>query len=208
MGYTCQKLVVYRCTFKTGRRAKLERRRRLIYNSVVGCGWWTSLGGDGGGTGADLANGIAVEGSNVYAAGDVASAGGTFGNRVVSSRGGYDCALWKLNSQGTTAWAVTGGGTAAEECRDVAVDSYSSSSTHTVIATGFSASSAATFGNVVLHNSGSGKNSFLWKLNPQGTTLWAVVAGAAGDQVHPHSTHSFIIHSDLRVTILMRSSLI
>ena len=79
------------------------------------------------------------------------------------------------------------------------MDSYSSSSTHTVLMTGFFASSAATFGDVALSKSGSGKNSFLWKLSPQGTTLWAVPADAAGEHVH-HSTHSFIIRSDLRVT--------
>ena len=156
-----------------------------------------SLGGVGGGSSADVANGIAVEGSNVYVAGEFGSNGGTFGDQALSSSGGDDCALWKLDSQGTTSWAVAGGGTAAEECRDVAVDSYSSSSTHTVIMTGFFASTAATFGNVVLNKVGSGQNSFLWKLNPQGTTLWAVAASAAGEHVHLHSTRSFIIRSDV-----------
>mgnify|MGYP006978340809 CR=1 FL=1 len=117
-----------------------------------------------------------LPGSNVYATGTTGS-GGTFGNQVVSSGGGSDCALWKLNSQGTTEWALTGGGTAAEECHGVAV--HAVNTVHTVIVTGFTSSDTATFGDIVLNpGAGSGINSFLWKLSPDGTTLWAVLAGA------------------------------
>ena len=118
----------------------------------------------------------------MYAAGDTAGSGGTFGHRVVTSRGSSDCALWKLNAQGTTDWALTGGGTAAEECHDVAV--HSVLGVDTVIVTGFTASDSATFGDVVFNpGAGSGDNSFLWKLSPQGTTLWAVSAGAGSGYV-------------------------
>ena len=114
------------------------------------------------------------------AGGAIATAGyvvgvGTFGSVVLTSMGSGDAVVWKLSPQGTTLWAVRGGGTDAETTSDVAVDSSGA-----VVAAGYF-SAEATFGNVVLSSAGS-KDAMVWKLSPQGTTLWVVRGGGTSDE--------------------------
>ena len=99
----------------------------------------------------------------------------TFGGEALTNAA-YAAVLWKLNAEGTTLWAVRGsgarvnlwGGKSMDRLDGVAVDN-----TGGVVAAGSFTSSPATFGDVVLTSAGS-TASLLWKLNAEGTTLWAV----------------------------------
>ena len=101
----------------------------------------------GGGTGDDYLHGVAVD-----AAGAVVAAGYsydfpvTFGGVVlISTDTIYDAILWKVSAEGTTLWAVRGGGGYGDTVKGVAVDGAGA-----VVAAGSFASSPATFGGVVL----------------------------------------------------------
>jgi hypothetical protein len=86
----------------------------------------------GGSSNADDLNGVVVDGSD-----DIITAGkfggvrsaptGTFGSVtltwVTGSAGTYtDAVVWKLNGQGTTKWAVRGGGAGEDSLTGVAAD--------------------------------------------------------------------------------------
>jgi len=65
-------------------------------------------------------NGVAVDSANaVVAAGSFSSSPAMFGGVALTHAGGGDAVLWKLSAEGTTLWAVRGGGT----LQAVAVDS-------------------------------------------------------------------------------------
>ena len=66
---------------------------------------------------------VAVDGTGaVVAAGDFVSSTATFGGVALTSAGGADALLWKINAEGTTLWAVRGGGTSSDQLHGVAVD--------------------------------------------------------------------------------------
>ena len=70
----------------------------------------------------------------------------TFGSVVLYSSvtyvaGSYTGVVWKMSGEGTTLWAVRGGGTSRDAMQAVAVDGAGG-----VVAAGFSSSSTATFG--------------------------------------------------------------
>jgi len=44
----------------------------------------------------------------VVAAGFFSSSPATFGGVALTTAGGYDAVLWKVNAEGTTLWAVRG----------------------------------------------------------------------------------------------------
>jgi len=117
---------------------------------------------------------VAVDGNNaVVAAG---SFGGyipsaTFGGITLGSAGGSDAVVWKLSAEGTTLWAVRGGGSNYDSVQALAVDSANA----VVAAVRFS-SLPATFGGVALTGEGTAgiNDAALWKLSGEGTTLWAM----------------------------------
>ena len=90
--------------------------------TVTGTTLWARRGG---GTGNDHLRGVAVDARDgaVVAAGFYYSATVTFGGVVLPRSGGYDAALWKLSSEGTTLWALRG------ECGSSWASSSSSSFT-------------------------------------------------------------------------------
>jgi len=124
----------------------------------------------GGGTGSDNLQAVAVDGAGaVVAAGYFYNSIATFGDTALTSAGGWDTVVWKLNARGTTLWAVRGGGTGNEYLHAVAVDGAGS-----VVAAGKVYSSSATFGGVALTSASKG---LVWKTSAEGTTLWAVRGG-------------------------------
>ena len=126
----------------------------------------------GGGTSSDPLYGVAVDNSSVVvAAGSFYSSSATFGGVVLTNAGSRDALVWKMSAEGTTLWAVRGGGTSTDRLYGVAVDG-----TGAVVAAGYFSSSLATFGGVSLTNDGS-YDAVLWKLTAEGTTLWAVSGG-------------------------------
>jgi len=78
----------------------------------------------GGGGGFDKLNGVAVDSATnaVVAVGYIESSPSTLGDVELTPAGSYDGLLWKLNSEGTTLWAVRGGGTGFDQLYGVAVD--------------------------------------------------------------------------------------
>ena len=129
----------------------------------------------GGGTNSDYMNGVAVDGAGaVVAAGNVRSPPATFGDVALTSAWGVGAVLWKLRAEGTTLWAVCGGGTSTEELTGVAVDGAGA-----VVAAGVFKRSPATFGGVALTPAGS-SDAFVWKVSAEGTTWWAVRGGGSG----------------------------
>jgi len=134
----------------------------------------------GGGTSYDYLHGVAVDGAGaVVAAGYFQSSAATFGDVVLTNAGSYDAVLWKLNAEGTTLWAVRGGGTSSDRLQSVAVDSSGG-----VVAAGYFQSSTATFGGVALTNAGSG-DAVVWKQSAEGTTLWVVRGGGSSWDTMP-----------------------
>ena len=91
---------------------------------------------------------------------------------MLPSKGGADGVLWRLDGEGTTLWAARGGGSSGDYRHGVCVD-YAGD----VIAGGSYFGSAGTFGGVTLPVA-SGSDAVLWKLNGEGTTLWALRGGA------------------------------
>ena len=126
----------------------------------------------GGGSSIDSLNGVAVDGVGaVVAAGVFKSSPATFGGVALTPAGSSDAFVWKVSAEGTTLWAVRGGGLSSDYLNGVAVDA-----TNAVVAAGHSLSAQATFGGVTMTTAGS-SDAVLWKLSDEGTTLWAVCGG-------------------------------
>ncbi|MCT7984187.1 Ig-like domain-containing protein [Laspinema sp. A4] len=144
--------------------------------------WATRLGG----TGAESGHSIAVDSSgNVYTTGifqgtaDFDPGAGTFN---LTSAGGTDNYISKLNPDGTFAWAKRLGGTGNDRGNSIAVDSSGN-----VYTTGsFSGSGTADFDpgagtfNLTAAGDGSQADSYISKLNPDGTFAWAKQLGSTG----------------------------
>ena len=133
----------------------------------------------GGGRGWDILRGVAVDGEGaVVAAGYCQTASGarTFGSEVLINPSDL---VWKVNDEGTTLWAVSGGRSTSESLQGVAVDGAGS-----VVVAGSLYYSPATFGGVVLVTTTAGsRDAVLWKMSAKGTTLWAVRGGGTSDDV-------------------------
>jgi hypothetical protein len=125
-----------------------------------------------GGTGNDEGFGIAVDGAgNVYVTGYFTGTA-TFGSHTLTAIGDSDIFVAKLNPSGTWLWAVKAGGTYGEVVNDVAVDGAGNA-----YVTGYY-DGTPYFGNHTLPTAQFGSDIFVAKLNPSGTWLWAVKAGA------------------------------
>ena len=130
----------------------------------------------GGGTGDDALQSVTTDGANaVVAAGSFKSSTATFGGLMLTNAGSRDIVVWKMSDEGTTLWAVRGGGSGDDWFwrGGVCVDNFGA-----VMTAGTAFSSKATFGGVVLTITGAGK-AILWKMSGEGTTLWAMSGGDA-----------------------------
>jgi len=142
--------------------------------SAEGTTLWVVFGG---GINYDTLNGVTADGANaVVAVGFFSSSPATFGGVALTTAGSDDAVLWKMNAEGTTLWAVRGGGTSNERLEGVAVDGANA-----VVAAGYFSSSPATFGGVALTTAGR-EDAVVWKLSAEGTTLWAVPGSGTVDE--------------------------
>jgi len=105
----------------------------------------------------------------------------TFGVVELINSGEHIAAVWKQRAEGTTLWAVRGGGTSRAGLYGVVVDSAGG-----VLAAGKFNTSPSTFGGVTLttagdgNDAGDGPDAVLWKMDTDGITLWAVGGGGTG----------------------------
>jgi hypothetical protein len=139
----------------------------------------SSFAVSGGGVEEDSLRAVAVDGAGaVVSAGNFMASTATFGGVALTSAGGDDAVVWKMSAEGTTLWAVSGGGTIDESLSAVAVDGAGA-----VVAAGRfqsnygDAAATSTFGGVEFPVPVGSDISVLWKLSALGTTLWAVSAG-------------------------------
>ena len=148
------------------------------------------------GTGLDKLQGVAVDGAgDVVAVGQLMSYGATFGHVELSriSRGS-SVIVWKLNAQGSTLWAIRGGGTdGLDQMHAVAIDASGGIFAAGEIGTAHDRSFAqtATFGGVVLTVAGKG-DGVVWKISPQGTTIWAERGGGGRNDDHQYGSDNFL----------------
>jgi hypothetical protein len=123
-----------------------------------------------GGTSDDHGQGIGVDASgNSYITGYFQGTA-TFGSTNLTSNGGYDIFVAKLDSSGNWLWAKNAGGTGSDECYGIAVDDSGNS-----YVTGCFQGSAI-FGSTTLTSNGS-YDIFIAKLDSSGNWLWAKNAG-------------------------------
>jgi hypothetical protein len=136
--------------------------------------WTTTLGG----TGADDGWSVAVDGSsNVHVTGEF-SGTVNFGAGNVTSAGGVDVFVTKLNSSGAHQWTTTFGDTSTDVGYGVAVDGSSN-----VHVTGkFVGTVNFGAGNVTSVGVGT-VDVFVTKLNSSGAHQWTTTLGGTGGQV-------------------------
>jgi hypothetical protein len=123
-----------------------------------------------GGNNWDVGFGIATDSSgNSYVTGFFAESA-SFGSTTLTSSGGEDIFVAKLDSSGNWLWAKQAGGTGLDIGYGIATDSSGNS-----YVTGFFAESAS-FGSTTLTSSG-GEDIFVAKLDSSGNWLWVKQAG-------------------------------
>ena len=134
--------------------------------------WTTTFGG----TAADVGYGVAVDGSgNVYTAGYF---NGTvnFGAGNVTSAGGSDSFVTKLNSSGAHQWTTTFGGTSLEVGYGVAVDGSGN------VYTSGKFAGTVDFGAGDVTSAGA-EDAFVTKLNSAGAHQWTTTLGGTASEV-------------------------
>jgi hypothetical protein len=132
-----------------------------------------------GGTGAENAVDVAVNGTSIYITGSFLSSTAPFGNTNLVSSGSADVYVAKLIDAGTSAsfvWAQQAGGTGADICTGLAISGTS------MYIGGYFGSASMNFGTTRLTNAGTNGSSdiFLAKLTDTGATpsfSWAQQAG-------------------------------
>jgi len=123
-----------------------------------------------GGISADYGRSIAVDGSgNSYVTGYFAGTA-TFGSTSLTSSGGEDIYIAKLDANANFLWAKKAGGTNGDKGLSIAVDGSGNS-----YVTGYF-QDTATFGSTSLTSSGL-SDLFITKLDSNGNFLWAKRAG-------------------------------
>ncbi|PJJ48697.1 SBBP repeat-containing protein [Hymenobacter chitinivorans] len=113
---------------------------------------------------------------NVYLTGCFKGADATFGSTTLSSVGGFDVFVAKLNTAGQWQWATQALGTNDEFGNGIAVDATG----HAYVAGSFQGAST-TFGSVTVTNPSNGTfEVFAAKLDSDGQWLWASSGGGTG----------------------------
>ncbi|MEN6446019.1 MAG: SBBP repeat-containing protein [Candidatus Cloacimonas sp.] len=131
-----------------------------------------------GGTSNDLGKSIAVDSNgNSYITGYFNGIA-TFGTATLTSSGGDDIFVAKLDSSGNWLWAKKAGGTGTDEGNGIAVDANGNS-----YVTGYFGGRSATFGNTILTSSSMFFfDIFIAKLDSKGNWLWAKKVGGENDK--------------------------
>jgi uncharacterized membrane protein YqhA len=136
-----------------------------------------------GGTDYDCGYDIATDSSgNSYVTGCFQGTA-SFGSTTLTSYGGYDIFVAKLDSSGNWLWAKKAGGTSPDYGYDIAIDSSGNS-----YVTGYFYSTAS-FGDITLTSSGD-YDIFVAKLDNSGNWLWAHKAGG------PNEDYGYSIATD------------
>src|SRR5947207_15093577 len=126
-----------------------------------------------GGSGFDVAHGIAVDGGgNVAVTGDFQNTA-DFGTGLLQTAGGRDIFLAEYSPDGAPLWSRSFGGTSEDGATSVALDGSGN-----VIVTG-SFTGAVDFGGGLLPDLGGG-DIFLAKYSPSGAHLWSKRFGGGG----------------------------
>ncbi|HEX8658969.1 MAG TPA: FG-GAP-like repeat-containing protein [Hymenobacter sp.] len=153
---------------------------KYIDNGTGFTNGWAAIGG--GTTGNDVGYGLTVRGTNVYVTGTFDSGkAASFAGQTLAGAGGTDAFLAKYVDNGTSAgngWAVSAGGTGADEGRGVAAEGANVYSTGT-----FSSSTSARIAGQTLAGAG-GTDAFLAKYVDNGTSAgngWATSGGGTGN---------------------------
>lgn len=157
-----------RSSSASGRRLRHETLER---RDLLDAGWVAALGGAGTDRLWDLAGDAA---GNTYVVGEF-SGTAAFGTKSLSSAGGSDVFVAKLNTAGQVQWATRAGGSGADLGYSVAVDASGN-----VLLTGHFSGSAK-FGNTTLVSAG-GTDVFVAELaGNNGKFQWARKTGGSGN---------------------------
>ena len=125
---------------------------------------WMSFPVQGGGAGRDRAFGITPLSDGGFIVTGFFYGTASFGSTTLTSAGGWDCFIAKLNADGSYAWAKSAGGTGDDYGSGISSLSDGSS-----IVTG-TFSGTATFGSTTLTSAGSeDEDAFIAKLNADGS---------------------------------------
>lgn len=123
--------------------------------------------------------------NNIYLAGyyitDI-----NFGSTTLTSQGGPDVFVVKMDKDGNVEWAATGGGDNSDQARSISLDANGN-----VYVTGDFASRTASFSNETVSGSGS-KDVFVGKLNSSGKWEWVKSLGSTTSNDFGES----IVHSN------------
>lgn len=135
-----------------------------------------------GGVDGEIGNGIAIDASgNIYVTGWFASSAMTMDTYTITNAGttGSDMLVAKLDANGNTLWAKSGGGTGGDRGLGVAVDA----SNNVFVSGGFNSSSIS-FGSGGLTNAGTNTSDvFIVKYNASGNVQWAQSAGGSANDL-------------------------
>jgi hypothetical protein len=138
-------------------------------------GTWVWAAGAGG-SGADSAAGVAVNGSGeVFVAGNFRSSVADFGTTTLNNGGGADAFVGKLDTSGVWVWAKSAAGNLDETFYGCAVDAGGN-----VYVAGHSSSALLTLGSDTLTGAG-GSDFLVGKLDSTGVWIWARSAGGSGN---------------------------
>lgn len=126
-----------------------------------------------GGTGDSLGQSIVADSTgNVYVTGNFTGSA-TFGSKTLTSGGGYDVFVTKLDASGNSSWADSFGGTGEDDGFGIALDSLNN-----VYFTGIF-SNTANFAGTTLTSAGD-SDIYVASVNNSGTLRWAKRMGGTG----------------------------
>ncbi len=133
-----------------------------------------------GGTGIETGHGISVDGNgNVMVIGQFDSPLLAFGSNQLINAGYADLFLVKYDGSGALLWSISAGDQYDDAGLSVIADTAGN-----IYVTGKYSSATISFGTSTLNNnSGGTQDLFVCKLDPAGNEVWAISAGAVGDEI-------------------------